>query len=146
MMNNRFGKRTYVNAISSELEPDPGGGGMDCESEIQGERREDVANEARNQGKNLQMEAARKKYLFQQKMNLEGSKKTFGKGNIITFLCNNAIQGIDLNYVNKILRVSGFKPEQIVSIKQNDFRLNQVEALFKKVEDKLKKLNYSKQC
>ena len=53
MMNNRFGKRTYVNAISSELEPDPGGGGMDCESEIQGERREDVANEARNQGRNL---------------------------------------------------------------------------------------------
>ena len=135
MMNNRFGRHTYVTAISSDLEPDPGGGEFECDGEDQGVSGAGagLADKARRQGRDLQREVARKKYLFQQKMSLEGNRKILGKGNIITFLVNNSRQGIELNDVNKMLRVGGFTPQDVVTIKLNDFRLNQVEVLFKMI-------------
>ena len=49
-----------------------------------------------------------------------------GKGNIVTFLIADAEQkqGVEINEVNKILRVVGFTPDQVLAIKLNDFRLN----------------------
>ena len=53
-----------------------------------------------------------------------------GKGNIVTFLLSDARQGIEPDEINKMLRVGGFKPNETVTIKINDFRANQVEVLF----------------
>ena len=148
MQNNSWGKRTYVSAMAKDHDPDPGGGEIvDEEMDIQGGSRSDLASQAKKQGSELQKEAARKKFFFQQKMSLEGKRKVLGTGNIVTFLLNDARQGIDMNEMNKVLRVGGFTPEQVVTIKRNDFRLNQVEVLFKKeveidtfkVEEKLRK-------
>ena len=87
-----------------------------------------IAAQARKEGSELVKEAARKKFFFQQKMTLEGKRKSLGKGNIVTFLISYAKQGLDFNEVNKILRVGGFNPDQVMAIKLNDFRDNQVEV------------------
>ena len=136
MINSKFGKRSYVSAAYSETEDDPGGGG----------RRSNLAAQARSEGTDLQREAARKKFFFQQKMELEGSRKKLGQGNIVTYLLADAKQGIELSLVNKMLRVSGFSAEQVLALKINDFRSNQIEVLFKdevqidiqKVEEKIR--------
>ena len=137
MNNNSWGKRSYQNVASKDLDSgeDPGGGGSN------------LANQARMEGVNLQKEAAKKKFFFHQKMTLEGKRKSLGKGNIVTFLLSNAKHGIEMNEVNKILRIGGFTPDQVLALKINDFRTNQVEVLFKgdvsidtmKVEEKLRK-------
>ena len=151
MNNNSFGKRTYVRTLASDIDPGDSGGVMENSDGANAQRggRSNMVAQARLQGRELQMEAARKKFHFQQKMNLEGNRKMLGKGNIITFLVNESRQGIELNEVNKILRVGGFKPDQVVTLKLNDFRTNQIEVLFKKdvqvdiekVEEKLRKDN-----
>ena len=86
MINSKFGKRSYVSAAHSETGDDPGGGG----------RRSNLAAQARSEGTDLQREAARKKFFFQQKMELEGSRKKLGQGNIVTYLLADARQGIEL--------------------------------------------------
>ena len=80
-------------------------------------------------------------------MALEGKRKALGKGNIVTFLLADARQGVEHNDVNKILRLAGFTPDEVIAIKLNDFRNTQVEVLFKgdkevdtmKVEEKIRK-------
>ena len=81
MINNRWEKRTNVTAVDDDLDPDPGGGGGQ-EVEMDRQRGDGRADQARLQGRDLQKEAARKKYYFQQKMNLEGNRKSLGSGNI----------------------------------------------------------------
>ena len=105
MLNGRFGRKTYVEVTGDE-------------------------NEARKQGEELKREAMKKKFFFQQKLVLEGKRKHLGKGNIATFLVENAKQGIEHSFVNKMLRISGFEVADIMTIKLNDFRVNQVEVLF----------------
>ena len=123
MINNRWEKRTYVTAVDDDLDPDPGGGGSQ-EVEMDRQRGDGRADQARLQGRDLQKEAARKKYYFQQKMNLEGNRKSLGAGNIITFLVNNVSrQAIEMNDCNKILRIGGFLPEQVITIKKMIFDL-----------------------
>ena len=139
MQNARFGRRRYAHAIEDEVGGDEG--------ETSNNRRQIMVNRARKQGAELQREAVRKKFFFQQKLVLEGKRKQIGKGNIVTFLLSNAKHGIEMNEVNKILRIGGFTPDQVLALKINDFRTNQVEVLFKgdvsidtmKVEEKLRK-------
>ena len=136
MQNAKFGKRSYVSASSDGDGDDPGGG-----------RRGNLGAQARSEGINLQREAAKKKFYFQQKMALEGKRKALEKGNSVTFLLADAKQGVEHNDVNKILRVGGFTPDEVIAIKLKDFRTNQVEVLFKsdtevdtlKVEEKIRK-------
>ena len=60
---------------------------------------------------------------------------------------SDARQGIEPDEINKMLRVRGFKPNETVTVKINDFRANQVEILFEPgvivdtcvVEEKLRK-------
>ena len=133
--------------------PDPGGGSTGVDAGIGGDlsggararhvgeardtngdpaaQRYQMQQAAFRQGRDLVREAANKKFFFQQKLFLEGKRKGLGKGNIVTFLMGDARAGIETSDVSKILRVGGFKPEQIVTIKLNDFRANQVEVLFK---------------
>ena len=148
MLRNTWGKRSYVDALAGGARvPDPGGGsnGGDLSGGVRtrnvGETRDaggdpaaqrsQMQQAAFRQGRDLVREAANKKFFFQQKLFLEGKRKGLGKGNIVTFLMGDARAGIETSDVSKILRVGGFRPEQIVTIKLNDFRANQVEVLFK---------------
>ena len=154
MLRNTWGKRSYVDALAGGARvPDPGGGSTGVYAgsggDLSGGVRPRQGGEARDansdpaaqrsqmqqaavrQGRDLVREAANKKFFFQQKLFLEGKRKGLGKGNIVTFLMGDARAGIETSDVSKILRVGGFKPEQIVTIKLNDFRANQVEVLFK---------------
>ena len=126
MLNARFGRRTYVNAI----EEDEGGGGGQEDGVNGTNNRQDMIKRARKQGAELQREAIKKKFFFQQNLVLEGRRKQLGKGNIVTFLVGDARQGIEHSLVNKILRIAGFEVGDIVTIKLNDFRVNQIEVLF----------------
>jgi len=49
-------------------------------------------------------------------MELEGNRKTLGKGNIVTFLIGDAKQVLQYNDFNKVLRVAGFTPDQVLAI------------------------------
>ena len=104
--------------MTAAARDDPGGG--------PGGGRSSLASQARSEAVNLQREAAKMKFFFQQKITLEGKRKYLGKGNIVTFLIADAKQkqGVEINEVNKILRVVGFTPDQVLAIKLNDFRLN----------------------
>ena len=143
MINNRWGRRNYVRALSSDL--DPGGGVSRNEDDVE-RGRANLAAQARLQGVELQKEAAKKKLYFQQKMVIEGNRKGLGKGNILVFTIGDPKQGIEYNDVNKVLRIGGFNPDQVKAIKLSDFRVNQVEVLFRsdveidtlKIEEKLR--------
>jgi hypothetical protein len=144
MLRNQWGRRSYANALAeTEGGLIPEGAGQ---PDGQQQRRIQQAR-ARRQGEDLQREASNKKFFFQQKLFLEGKRKQLGKGNIATFLMSDGRQGIEQDEINKVLRVAGFIPDQIVTIKLNDFRANQVEVLFKPdvvfdtqvVEEKLQK-------
>ena len=63
MINARWGKHTY--AYTTDIGDDPGGGG-----------KVNAAAQARKEGADLVREAARKKFFFQQKMALEGKRKS----------------------------------------------------------------------
>ena len=95
MQNARFGRRRYADAIEDEVGGDEG--------ETSNNRRQIMVNRARKQGAELQREVVRKKFFFQQKLVLEGKRKQIGKGNIVTFLVNDARQGIEHSFVNKML-------------------------------------------
>ena len=154
MLRNTWGKRSYVDALAGgPRAPDPGGGGAGVSAGRRGDQwggarprhggetgeasgdpamqRAQMQQAAMRQGRDLVREAANKKFFFQQKLFLEGKRKELGKGNIVTFLMGDARDGIDPSEVSKVLRLGGFKPEQVVTIKLNDFRANQVEVLFK---------------
>ena len=108
MQNSRFGRRRYVDAVEDDV-GDEGG-------ETADNRRQVMVNRARKQGAELQREAVRKKFFFQQKLVLEGKRKQLGKGNIVTFLVNDARQGIEHSFVNKMLRVAGFEVADVLTI------------------------------
>ena len=142
MQRAQFGRRTYVSALArnggpggGEGGPGPGGGGGDIAEGLGAEARNLTVQErrerAQREGRDLQRESSNKKFFYQQKLYLEGKRKQLGKGNIGTFLMENAKQGIEPDEVNKLLRIGGFTPDQTVTIKLNDFRPNQVEVLFK---------------
>ena len=68
------------------------------------------------------------------KVDLEGSRKRLGEGNIVSFLFNADGTGnisIDKKEINKVLRLGGFITSQVEGITINDYRSNQVEVLLK---------------
>ena len=125
MLNNRWGRRSYRDAAT-----DSGGGRGNGASAGAGvPSREQQQQRAMQEGRDMKKEAQNKKFFFQQKLDLEGKRKQLGKGNMVTFLMEGN-QGFEKADMNKVLRVGGFTPDQILGIKLNDFRKNQVEVLF----------------
>ena len=137
MQRAQFGRRSYVSALDVDgghgggPGPGPGGGGGGDAQVARNLTVQERRDRALREGRDLQRESDNKKFFFQQKLYLEGKRKQLGKGNIGTFLMENAKQGIDPDEINKLLRIGGFTPDQPVTIKLNDFRPNQVEVLFK---------------
>ena len=108
----------------------------------------DLRERARNEGEELRKKSAHQKAFFQLKLDLEGKRKNLGEGNMLTYLLNDfKNKDIEKNDVNKVLRISGFFPENIAGITINDYRANQIEVLLKDdvavdsldIEDKLKR-------
>ena len=121
MFTTRWGPRTYANVANNGSHP-----GIDQRSNSQ--------REAMMEGDNLKRAAAAKKAFFRMRLDLEGSRKQMGKGNIISFLVNAGGQGsqtVGKKDINKILRCGGFVTSQVLGITINDYRPNQIEVLFK---------------
>ena len=99
MINAKFGKRTYVRIVEEEDESGEDRLGRNRGELIRNDndnlQRQRMTMQAKRQGTELQREAARKKHYFQQKMALEGKRKKFGTGNIVTFLMAESRQGIE---------------------------------------------------
>ena len=68
MQNSRFGRRRYVDAVQDEVEDEDG--------ETSNNHRQNIINRARKQAVELQREAVRKKFFFQQKTSTRGEKET----------------------------------------------------------------------
>lgn len=86
--------------------------------------------------------------MFKNQMQLIQRRKTASKGNIVTFVFNERNAFIDKQgAINNVLRVSGFTPSNVLSLKLNDFRNNECEVMFKDdvpvdcevIEDKIRK-------
>ena len=76
--------------------------------------------------------AADKQKMFKNQMELIQRRKSASKGNIVSFTFNERNSFINKQVaVNKVLQVSGFTPPQVLALKMNDFRSNEVEVLFK---------------
>ena len=84
--------------------------------------------------------------MFKNQMQLIQRRKTASKGNIVTFVFNERNAFIDKQgAINNVLRVSGFTPSNVLSLKLNDFRNNECEVMFKEevtvdcevIEDKI---------
>ena len=86
--------------------------------------------------------------MFKNQMQLIQRRKTASKGNIVTFVFNERNAFVDKQgAINNVLRVSGFTPSNVLSLKLNDFRNNECEVMFKDevpvdcevIEDKIRK-------
>ena len=94
------------------------------------------ANAARNGGESVeerQQRAAVMKRLFQVKLELEGNRKNLGRGQIFTVTKDRVGNGepdpMDPHELCKLLEKSGLTKDQVLGIKQNEFRKGQTEVL-----------------
>ena len=95
MLRSQWGKRSYARALTDTgggAVGDPGGGrdvgGAVVGSRVNGEidvQRQGLVNRAYQEGRDMRVDAAKKKFSYQQKLNLENKRKKLGKGNIVTF-------------------------------------------------------------
>ena len=93
MFPTRWGPRTYANVANNGSHP-----GIDQRSNSQ--------REAMMEGDALKRAAAAKKAFFRMRLDLEGSRKQMGKGNIISFLVNAGGQGSQTVKKKKTLGLS----------------------------------------
>ena len=132
----RWGPRTYA-AVTKSLggeTPQASGNRTQTRRSDDREQRQNLADEAIKEGDRLRKAAAQKKAFFRMKVDLEGSRKRLGEGNIVSFLFNADGTGnisIDKKEINKVLRLGGFITSQVEGITINDYRSNQVEVLLK---------------
>ena len=79
--------------------------------------------------------AAKQKKLFQIKLELEGNRKTLGKGKIFTLMKdkvgNAEPELIRQSDIGRVLVLAQISKDQVIGIKSNDFRMGQVEVLLK---------------
>ena len=75
--------------------------------------------------------AAREKFLFNQRLKMEEKRTKLAKGNILNFLFDRKSVEDKKVLLNKALRTVGFKCSDIFSIKLNDYRDSQAEVLLK---------------
>ena len=75
--------------------------------------------------------AAREKFLFNQRIKMEEKRTRLAKGNILNFLMDRKSVDDKRVLMNKVLRTAGFKCSDVYSIKLNDYRDSQAEVLLK---------------
>ena len=75
--------------------------------------------------------AAREKFLFNQRIKMEEKRTRLAKGNILNFLMDRKSVEDKRVLLNKVLRIAGFKTSDISGIKLNDYRDSQAEVLLK---------------
>ena len=75
--------------------------------------------------------AAREKFLFNQRIKMEEKRTRLAKGNILNFLMDRKSVEDKRVLLNKVLRLAGFKTSDISGIKLNDYRDSQAEVLLK---------------
>ena len=75
--------------------------------------------------------AARERFLFNQRIKMEEKRTRLARGNILNFLMDRKSVEDKRVLMNKVLRTVGFKCDQVNSIKLNDYRDSQAEVLLK---------------
>ena len=117
MLRTNWGPRSWANVAGKTRKPpdrrDQGAG--------QGQQhgRDGMIDRARSEGDDLIKRASKKKAYFQMLDVVGSNRKVFGKGNIVTFVFNTGINGIEKNDVSKVLRVGGFMAGQVNGITFN---------------------------
>ena len=80
--------------------------------------------------------AERKRQSFLNKLQLEARRKELAKGKVISmFFPSVGVNNLQMEDVNRALRVSGFCPRDIAGVKLNDFRTNQAEIMLTEETD-----------
>ena len=80
--------------------------------------------------------AERKRQSFLNKLLLESRRKELAKGKVISmFFPSVGVNNLQMEEVNRALRVSGFRPSDIAGVKLNDFRTNQAEIMLTEETD-----------
>ena len=80
--------------------------------------------------------AERKRQSFLNKLQLEARRKELAKGKVISmFFPSVGVNNLQMEDVNRALRVSGFSPRDIAGVKLNDFRTNQAEIMLTEETD-----------
>ena len=72
--------------------------------------------------------AKNSKFLYEQKLIMEGKRKHLAKGLILTFLLRK--EDCSYPFMGKVLRVAGFLPSQVKALKINEYRGTEAEVLF----------------
>lgn len=130
-----------------------GGGGQRQQQNNNGESGQSGPEEVRQLVNDMERQDRRelagdRKKMYQNAMQLMQRRKTASRGNIVTFLFNDRNAFIDKQgVINNVLRMSGFTPSNVLSLKMNDFRNNECEVMFKddvtidcdEIEEKIRK-------
>ena len=72
--------------------------------------------------------AKNSKFLYEQKLIMEGKRKHLAKGLILTFLLRK--EDCSYPFMGKVLREAGFLPNQVKALKINEYRGTEAEVLF----------------
>ena len=160
MLRNNWKPPDYRRAALAGKQGDQGGGGGEASASVDQENGSQVNNNGhlgpegtrqlvdqmvRQDRREL---AGDRQKMFKNQMQLIQRRKTASKGNIVTFVFNERNAFVDKQgAINNVLRVSGFTPSNVLSLKLNDFRNNECEVMFKDevpvdcevIEDKIRK-------
>lgn len=154
MLRNNWKPPDYRRAAGGGRRDDSGGqGGGGQQQQQQNNNGQSGPEEVRQLVNEMERQDRRelagdRKKMFANAMELMQRRKTASKGNIITFLFNERNAFIDKqSAINNVLRVSGFAPSNVLSLKLNDFRNNECEVMFKddvaidceEIEEKIRK-------
>lgn len=138
MLRNNWKPPDYRRAAGGGRRDDSGGqGGGGQQQQQQNNNGQSGPEEVRQLVNEMERQDRRelagdRKKMFANAMELMQRRKTASKGNIITFLFNERNAFIDKqSAINNVLRVSGFAPSNVLSLKLNDFRNNECEVMFK---------------
>ena len=128
MLRTKWGPSSWANIAGKTRKPPD----RRDQGEGQGQQhgRDGMIDRARSEGDDLIKRASKKKAYFKMLDVVGSNRKVFGKGNIVTFVFNTGINGIEKNDVSKVLRVGGFMAGQVNGITFNTTKSNEVEVLF----------------
>ena len=115
-------RRNYAHVVGT---PPPGGGGVGGGGGEQGGVRYLSEEERR---KNLKLKDHKYK-LFKERLEMEGNRTKMGGGNQLKFLRDGGGQ-CEVEEVGNLLRVLGFKKEEVKGIQENVFRPSEIEVTF----------------
>ena len=119
---NRNGKQGYANAVAN-------GRRNNNNEDVVVDNEATINDGARGVVKDDQKtRALNSKFLFEQRLIMEGKRKHLAKGLILTFLLKK--EECNYPFMSKVLRTCGFMPNQVKALKLNEYRTNEAEVLF----------------